>query len=261
MGEIIGDWDGRHYDKFSSHQKEWGNALQRELKVKGNERILDLGCGNGHTTRQLADLVPRGEVVGIDTSAKMLEVAEEKCSLNMRVELADINDLACEAEFDIVFSSAALHWVSDHERLLLNIYKALKPKGYMRVQFAADGNCATLINILREFMALPGYMDEFKNFKWPWFFPKAEEYEELINQLPFIETGVWIENNDRLFKTEEEIVAWIDNPSLIPFMQSLSDKVKKKFRDEVVNEMLTRARQADGSYFETFRRINAFGVK
>jgi len=261
LGEIIKDWDGRHYDKFSCHQKEWGNALIQELKIKGNERILDLGCGNGHTTRRLAALVPLGEVIGIDASAKMLEVAREKCSPNMKVKLLEINDLDYEDEFDIIFSSATLHWIIDHKRLLLNICRALKPSGYMRVQFAADGNCSTLINVLKKLMELPEYANEFKNFKWPWFFPKAGEYQELINQVPFNETKIWIENNDRLFKTEEEIVAWIDNPSLIPFIQAISDKVKKNFRDEVVKEMLLRTKQANETFFETFRRINVFAFK
>lgn len=71
------EFDGEKYQNSSSHQKEWGSKLIAELSLKGNERILDLGCGDGVLTKQLAGIVPHGEVIGLDASENMLKVAKK----------------------------------------------------------------------------------------------------------------------------------------------------------------------------------------
>ena len=89
--------------------------------MKGDERVLDLGCGDGVLTAQIAEHLPRGEVVGVDASPGMLEVARRGRGDNCRFELLDRNDLAYEAEFDVVFSNATLRFVKDHQWLLRNL--------------------------------------------------------------------------------------------------------------------------------------------
>lgn len=141
-------FDGKEYEKSSQCQSEWGNALIAELNLKGNEAILDLGCGNGLTTKELARRVLYGKVRGIDSSWSMLEAAKAHKTTNMELLLLDINEMAFDNVFDVVFSNAALHWVLDHEKLLKNVYNALKQNGFMRIQFAGDGNCPNLIEEL-----------------------------------------------------------------------------------------------------------------
>jgi trans-aconitate 2-methyltransferase len=71
------EFDGKRYEKASAHQKEWGSTIIAQLGLTGHERVLDLGCGDGLLTSQVADLLPDGEVVGIDASQGMIEVARE----------------------------------------------------------------------------------------------------------------------------------------------------------------------------------------
>ena len=78
------EFDGKKYAKASAHQKEWGTRLIAELDLQGTERILDLGCGDGALSAQIADLVPDGEVVGIDASRGMIEAARPKARKNLR---------------------------------------------------------------------------------------------------------------------------------------------------------------------------------
>ena len=87
------EFDGKKYEKASAHQKEWGRKLIAELNLQGTERVLDLGCGDGTLTAQIADLVPAGEVVGIDASRGMIDVARLKARKNLRFLLLDINQL------------------------------------------------------------------------------------------------------------------------------------------------------------------------
>jgi len=254
-------FDGKKYEKSSQCQREWGTKLTEELHLKGNETILDLGCGNGVITKELAERVPQGRVVGVDSSPSMLEAAKAHKTENMELKLLDITDMAFEAEFDVVFSNAALHWVLDHEKLLKNIYSSLKPRGFVRIQFACDSNCPNLIAVLREVMELPELVTGFKDFRWPWYTPNPEEYEALLSHTEFLNYKVWKENKDRYFPDEESMIGWIEQPSIVPFLAVLPEDLKKLFRNIVVERMIERTKQQDGTYFETFRRINVYTEK
>lgn len=252
------EFNGDEYKKASTHQKEWGNKIISELTLNGNERILDLGCGDGALTAQLAARVPRGSVLGIDASQNMIDSALQYTMPNLAFQLKDINSLDYKEEFDLIFSNAALHWVKNHPALLSNSYKSLKKGGELRFNFAGDGNCSTFFKVVRAAMEIPQYRRYFLNFEWPWYMPVCQEYETMVKKLPFVEARVWSENADRYFPDVDSITKWIDQPSLVPFKAILQPPGRGVFRDWVVQRMLESTRQADGSYFETFRRINVF---
>ncbi|MGI6453548.1 MAG: class I SAM-dependent methyltransferase [Syntrophomonadaceae bacterium] len=255
------EFDGDKYNKGSRHQKEWGAKLVTELPLKGDERILDLGCGDGVVTKQLADRVPHGEVIGIDASEGMLKVAQNLEADNLSFILLDINELDFQEEFDLIFSNATLHWVKDHHRLLRNCYMALKPGGMLRFNFAGDGNCSNFYEVIKEIMQLEPYREYFVDFAWPWFMPGIEEYEQLTKVSRFNRIQVWEENADRFFKDADEMIKWIDQPSIVPFIRLVKEHQKEHFRREVIERMLVKTKQPDGTYFETFRRIDVIAYK
>jgi trans-aconitate 2-methyltransferase len=168
------EFNGEEYKKASTHQKEWGNKIISELSLKGNEHILDLGCGDGVLTAELAALVPDGFVLGIDASRGMVEVTRRLEVENLSFRLQDINCLDFKNEFDLVFSNATLHWIKDHNLLLRSTFQCLKEKGVLRFNFAADGNCSHLIKIIKEAIKLSEYAKYFSSFEWPWYMPKLE---------------------------------------------------------------------------------------
>ncbi|HJD45874.1 MAG TPA: class I SAM-dependent methyltransferase [Candidatus Mediterraneibacter norfolkensis] len=106
------EFDGEKYKKASRHQKEWGNSLISELSLNGNEAILDLGCGDGGLTEQLAQLVPDGKVLGIDSSAGMIAVAQNRHKSNLKFMKMDINMIDFRNKFDVIFSgkNIAVRW-------------------------------------------------------------------------------------------------------------------------------------------------------
>jgi trans-aconitate methyltransferase len=254
------EFDGKKYAAASAHQKEWGAKLIRELSISGTERILDLGCGDGALTSQLAALT-QGAVIGIDASQGMIETAKLHQGKNVSFEVYDINSLDFEGEFDIVFSNAALHWIKDHNALLRNVFRALKSGGILKFNFAGDGNCANFFGVVKEAIKLPQFVRYFSDFEWPWYMPTVEEYELLVRGVPFTESRVWGENADRFFADAETMIKWIDQPSLVPFMKLVSDEHKEDFRRFVIERMVQKTRHADGSCFETFRRINVVARK
>jgi trans-aconitate methyltransferase len=175
-------------------------------------------------------------------------------------KLLDINDFEYHAQFDIAFSNAALHWVKDHDRLLDNVRRALVQDGRVRFNFAGDGNCSNFFSVVREVMISPRYRKYFEHQEWPWYMPKVEEYKALVNTKGFSSFRVWGENKDR-YLTGNELVKWIDQPSIIPFLAMVDGPDKSSFRDSVVDAMKRKTRVADDRHFETFRRINLSAIK
>lgn len=256
------EFDGEKYKKASAHQKDMGRKLISELNLKGNEKILDLGCGDGVLTEETSRLVPNGKAVGIDASSGMIETARNLESHNLVFIQMDIDNIAFQEEFDLIVSNATLHWVRNHEKLLQNLYKALKPNGIVRYNLAGDGNCANLIHVVREVMAYESFVSYFYNFDWPWYMPKLCNYEKIANRSEFREKEIWGENTDGYFSSVDEMIGWIDQPCLVPFLRSINTKEhKKNFRDMVIKKMIERTRQDDGRCFETGRRINFLARK
>jgi trans-aconitate 2-methyltransferase len=212
------DFNGEDYKKSSAHQKEWGNKIISEFDFKGNEHILDLGCGDGVLTAELAKLVPEGFVLGIDASRGMIDSALKLKSKNLEFRLQDIDDLDYREEFNLIFSNAALHWVKDHNQVLANCYKSLKPDGSIRFNFAAEGNCSHFFRVIRSVIKLEEYSKYFQSFEWPWFTPAIEEYEKFVKRSNFRETKVWGEIADRFFPDKDTMIKWVDQPSLVPFL-------------------------------------------
>jgi trans-aconitate methyltransferase len=255
------EFDGKKYGRASTHQKEWGTKLIGELDLKGSEHVLDLGCGDGTLTSQIAELLPEGDVLGVDASQGMIDAALPRERSNLHFRKLDINDLDFENQFDVVFSNATLHWVTNHRRLLQNVHLALRTGGRLRFQFAGDGNCGNFFTTVREAMAREEFHAFFTQLKWPWYMPSVDEYKSLTESSEFREVRIWGENADRFFPDAEAMTRWIDQPSLVPFLVCIADAEKGSFRNFVVNRMIERTKHEDGRCFETFRRINVSATK
>jgi trans-aconitate 2-methyltransferase len=255
------EFDGEKYRKASAHQKEWGQKIISEFTFKGDEHILDLGSGDGVLTTFLADLVPKGYVLGIDSSQGMIDTAKQQQKQNLQFKLIDINEINFAPEFDLIFSNATLHWIKNHSSLLNNVYRALKPDGKVRFNFAAEGNCSNFFRVVRDVMADEQFSHFFIDFEWPWYMPAAAQYEDLVCAILFREFRVWYENADRYFPDAAALTGWVDQPSIVPFLKCLDDAHKKQFRDIVVSRMIRETLQTDGTCFETFRRMNLLAVK
>lgn len=164
-------------------------------------------------------------------------------------------------EFDVIFSNAALHWVKDHHRLLQNSYTALKTGGILVWDFGCHGNCSHFLEVMHKRIADDHYMEFFKEFEMPWFMPTKSHYEELIANIGYSHVTITEVNRDRFFPTSDDMIKWIDQPCIVPFMEYIPAALKSTFRHEVIAEMLKKTRQPDGTCFETFRRLQVYAQK
>jgi len=127
------EWNPSDYVRHSGGQERWARELIGLLNIKPGEHVLDIGCGDGRHSAEIASLVRGGRVVGIDRSPAMIRFAQEhfpsRSFSNLSFVEGDASNLPFDCEFDVVFSNAALHWVLDHRPVLSGIARALRPGG------------------------------------------------------------------------------------------------------------------------------------
>ena len=146
MGELdatsSSDWDGRRYEQVSGLQQWVADQALDTLALGGDERVLDIGCGDGRVTAAIAARVPRGSVLGVDPSPRMLDVARGRITPlvpNLAFEPGAAETLPFHGEFDVVVSFNALHWVDDLGTALVRVREALVEGGTAYLQMVCDG--------------------------------------------------------------------------------------------------------------------------
>lgn len=172
-------WDAKDYSKNSQNQYQWAKELIPKLKLKGNEALLDIGCGDGKITAEIARYLPEGRVIGIDSSAQMIKLAQNtfygKDYPNISFQVMDARKLFVQAEFDIIFSNAALHWIVDQKAVLQGVQRSLKTGGRLLFQMVGKGNAQAILGILDDLLVKKPWKEFYEDFAFPYGFFSAEE--------------------------------------------------------------------------------------
>ncbi|MCI8379428.1 MAG: methyltransferase domain-containing protein [Lachnospiraceae bacterium] len=196
------EWNSTLYNKKHDFVAEYGKGLLEFIPKNDEQSILDLGCGTGTLTAQLADLC--GRIVGVDASQSMIEKAKEEFG-NIEFKVCDALSLPFEKEFDVVFSNAVFHWISSHDALLKNIYKVLKQRGLLVCEFGASGNIATIENAFAEACNSLGYGYEAK-----FNFPEVEDFGKLLEDTGFVIDRIYAYDRPTALKDGEQgLVNWM----------------------------------------------------
>jgi trans-aconitate 2-methyltransferase len=164
----MSDWDAAKYHRISDPQLAWGRALAERLAPVSGERILDVGCGTGRLTEEIARK-PGMTVVGLDRSTAMLRQAATRGQTPVvglpTYVLGDGADLPFAGAFDAIFSAATFHWIPDHDRLFRSLYTALKPGGRVVAQCGGAGNLHRLYGRARALMRSSEYGRYFSDWR------------------------------------------------------------------------------------------------
>jgi len=146
------DWDARTYDRVADPMTRWGAAVLDRLPLRGDERVLDAGCGTGRVTERLAERLPGGRVVALNGSPSMIDTARGRLArFGDRIEyvVADLGDpLHIDGRVDAILSTATFHWVPDHDALFANLAAVIKPGGRLVAQCGGAGNIASIQRVL-----------------------------------------------------------------------------------------------------------------
>jgi trans-aconitate 2-methyltransferase len=180
------DWNAESYQRVSAPLEAMGREVLDRLELRGDERVLDAGCGTGRVTAALLERLPRGEVVAVDGSPAMVAEARERLGPRADVRVADLTELELEAPVDAILSTATFHWIADHDRLFERMHAVLKPGGRLVAQCGGEGNVATVqaaIDRVAE-PALTGWGG-------PWNFASPAATAARLERLGFTEVRTW----------------------------------------------------------------------
>ncbi len=171
------DWNAGLYDASHAFVWEFGRDLLALLAPQPGERILDVGCGTGHLTAEIAR--SGAQVLGTDRSAAMIAQARENFP-GLRFETRDVCELPYHAEFDAIFSNAVLHWVQTPETAAAGMSRALKPGGRLVCEFGGHGNVRILVEAVYRALRHLG-VDNPERFN-PWYYPSIAEYSAVLER-------------------------------------------------------------------------------
>ena len=177
-------WNPETYALHGQFVPDLGKQVIEWLNPKPRERILDLGCGDGQLTYQLAKL--GCNVVGFDKNPEFLKVAKGK---GIDVRLGDAIDLDFHDEFDAVFSNAVLHWIEKPDAVIKNVWQALKKGGRFVGELGGEGNIKSIIDALHEALGRRGVNATGFN---PWYFPGSERFQQLLESQGFLINQIYL---------------------------------------------------------------------
>jgi trans-aconitate 2-methyltransferase len=183
------EWDAAGYSHISSLQKAMAEEVLALIELNGSERVLDVGCGDGKITAQIARRVPKGSVLGIDPSHDMIRFAREhfaaKSLPNLHFEIADACSLSFYREFDLAISFNALHWIPEQDAAIRAIRRALVTDGRAQFRLVTAGSRQSIESVVEETRALPEWSGYFKNFHDPYLRLTPDEYAALAERNGF----------------------------------------------------------------------------
>lgn len=170
------NWDGSSYDRVSGVMETLGREVLDRLPLRGDETVLDAGCGSGRVTQALIDRLPRGRVIGVDGSADMIRVAAERLPAGTELLVQDLAELDLGGRtVDAILSTATFHWIPDHPRLFAALRRALAPGGRLVVQCGGAGNVARVAAAASHVGARAPYAPYLAGWPGPWNFSTVED--------------------------------------------------------------------------------------
>ena len=238
MSRPAREWDAATYDRVSRPQLEWGLAALDRLPLRGDERVLDAGCGSGRVTTKLAERLPRGQVVAVDVDPGMVARARAALPRNADVFQADLLELELEEPVDAVFSGAVFHWIPDHDTLFARLRAALRPGGRLAAHCGGAGNVAGFLATAREVCAREPYRGYFAGWKQALNFATPEETEARLTRAGFAEARCWLQPAPTRLDQPDEFLRTV---CCIDHLQRIPEALRGRFLADVKEALGTPA--------------------
>ncbi len=252
--EKLASWDGADYAANTAHHRLRDQPFLDSIPIVGDEKILDIGCGSGDFTRLLADLVPAGQVVGLEPSESLLTQARSVAADNQEFVHARaqcLGELDLPA-FDIAVSRAVLNWIpaEDHPAVLAAIKAVLRPGGLVRLEFGGAGNIAEVAPWLDELSVSVG------GPRLPWAFLPPGDYLPLVEAAGFDLRDGWVrlEAQRREFD-RKSVIGWLESQVLQAYEAAMNASQQSRFRAAALADV-DSLRRPDGSYDLTYVRLD-----
>jgi trans-aconitate 2-methyltransferase len=240
-------WDANDYHRSASAQTGWGREVHDRLGLCGDERVIDLGCGDGRLTAELAARVPRGSVTGLDADADMIRFARKNHAReNVSYVLGDARRFELGRRVDLVVSTATLHWVREQVEVLASCRTHLAPGGRIHFQMGGRGNCAGILAVAEEIASDPRWATFLQPFASPWQFQGPEEYRPLLPRCGFRPLRAELLARDMVHDHAEGLRAWM-RTTWMPVLARVPERLRASLVEAIASRYLAlRPPDADG---------------
>jgi trans-aconitate 2-methyltransferase len=242
-------WNPEQYHRFQQQRAEPFYDLITLITKRANITVVDLGCGTGELTAQLADMLPGSDVTGLDSSAEMLGRAARYARPSLRFVQGDIETFDQPA--DLIFSTAALHWIDDQPALIARLFALVRPGGQIAVQVPSNFRHPSHTLIIATAQeepfrtALAGWARESPVLG-------IDQYAGLLYTLGGTDITVFEKVYGHILPDADAIADWTKGSTLVPYLERLPPDLHAAF--EVSYRAKLRARYPESPTFYGFRR-------
>jgi trans-aconitate 2-methyltransferase len=227
------DWNAASYDRVSTPQATWAEAVLDRLELRGDETVLDAGCGSGRVTKMLLERLPQGRAIGVDASPSMVEKARQAIGDRGEAFVSDLVELVVSEPVDAVFSTATFHWIPDHDALFARLHAALRPGGQLVAQCGGKGNIAAFKAAMDAVASREPYGPHFEGWRGPWNYAGPEETEERLRRAGFTDVRCWLQPAPITLDEPEEFVTTV---CLGHHLERLPEELRKPYATDVISE-------------------------
>lgn len=248
----MSDWDAARYHRLSDPQRGWGLRVLDRLQPRAGEHILDIGCGTGRLTSEIRRRAPGVRVVGIDPSASMLRQASEHLKESASLVQADGTALPFAEAFDAVFSTAAFHWIPDHDRLFAEIHRVLKPAGRLVSQAGGGANLARLRERSNAVGGRPEFAPYFAGWKEPWRYAGVDDTRQRLMTVGFTDINVSLESTPTRLENEDSYRNFV----AVVCLRRQLDLLPTALHDEFLRHIVSLAAADDPPLTLDYWRLN-----
>jgi SAM-dependent methyltransferase len=252
-------WDAKAYHVVSGPQLGWGIKVLERLELRGDETVMDAGCGTGRVTELLLERLPRGRVIAVDVDGGMVEQARAHLArFGDRVQYVQASLLELPPlQVDLVFSTATFHWITDHDGLFRSLFAALEPGGRLFAQCGGGANLAKPIARLQKIVEEPRFKPYFEGPKETWFYGGEADSVERMKRAGFVSAHAKLEPAPTPFPDREAFRAFA---SRVVLGQRLL-RLPEELRAEVVERVTDQFERDDPPFVLDYVRLNLDATK
>lgn len=232
------------YDQVSEGQFKAGLVMIEKLGIRDGQTVLDIGCGTGRLTLNVAKLVgPGGKVIGIDPSQNRIEIAARKSGdkpkSNISFEIGNSNELDHfkSNSFDVVYLNVVLHWIHDKKDALNQIYRILKPGGRLGITTGNKDKPYTVKSIMNEILQRPRYEGVSGAKKEPGSPINMMELEQLFLDLRFREFEITCKKDPRYFETPLKCIEYVEASLFGNFLANVPENLRESVKADIMVEL------------------------
>ncbi|MGB3635337.1 MAG: methyltransferase domain-containing protein [Rubrobacteraceae bacterium] len=247
------EWDAASYEELADPMTRWGAKFLEFVELRGDETVVDAGCGTGRVTELLLGRLPEGKVFAVDVSEEMVAAAAGRFSEDERVTVGrqDLLELKVEESADVVFSTATFHWILDHDKLFQKLAENLKPGGLLAAQCGGTDNVAQVLETAQEVMQEERFREAFDGWSDAKHFADPETTKTRLEKAGFERIETWLHEEPTQFDSVEKLARYLRIVILRQHVEVLSEDERDSFVLAVAERI-----SEDGQLIVDYVRLN-----